>query len=377
MDERYPQQRAGSGEDVALTVALLLGVAVAGGWFLWYRYHPEIAAGVIAAQHWQMAFIAHLTDRYASLDREALALDPSSVSARTLYHLSHLVGLYFRIPAATLIAGLALLCLVRNVPSRFTTAHSLDSLMRVQSQVFPTIAAFVGRDLRPTAIATEGARPLDAALHVGEWIDRYARQEDGSFDEDSARHELIQQLGPLWCGVEKAPPLIRSLLAAFALHAAREREAAVKFLGDFSRAMAPEKKEGPAGPNTPLAIPPHIIAAADVILRRRDLRTHLVGASRHAFTVPAVMTVLCETRSRAGVLAPAQFNFVKLIDRRLWYALHSLGFPAEEGAEETVMPNPRVEAAGARDHWAAECMEGRPLFVPALEHAVLVIRDAA
>lgn len=377
MDGRFQQQRAGSGEDVALTFALLLGVAVAGGWFLWYRYHPEIAAGVIAAQHWQMDFIAHLTDRYASLDRQALALDPSGVSARTLYHLSHLVGVYFRIPAATLIAGLALLCLVRNAPSRFTTTHSLDSLMRVQSQVFPTIAAFVGRDLRPTAIAMGEARPLDAALHAREWIGRYKRLEDGSFDEDGARHELIQQLGPLWRGVEKAPPLVRCLLAAFALHATREREAAVKFLGDFSQAMAPEKTEGPGGPKAPLVIPPHIIAAADAILRRPELRPHLDAASRHAFTVPALMTVLCEARRRGGVLAPAQFNCVKLIDRRVWYALHSLGFPAEEGAEETVMPNPRVEAAGARDHWASECIEGRPLLIPAIEHAVLAIRDAA
>lgn len=377
MDERFPQQRAGSGEDVALTFALLLGVAVAGGWFLWYRYHPEIAAGVIAAQHWQMGFIAHLTDRYASLDRQALALDPASVSARTLYQLSHLVGLYFRIPAAVLIAGLALLCLVRNAPARFTTTHSLETLMRVQSHVFPTIAAFVGRDLRPTLMAPGGPRPLDAALHVGEWIDRYARHEDGSFDEDAARHELVEQLGPLWRGVEKAPPLIRCLLAAFALHAARQREAATKFLGDFSRALGPEKKEAPGGPDAPLPVPPQLVAAADAILRRPALRRHFGVADAHAFAVPALMTVLCEARARGGVLAPAQFNFVKLIDRRLWYALHSLGFPAEVGAEETAMPNPRVEAAGARDHWASERMEGRPLFIPAIEHAVLVIRDAA
>jgi intracellular multiplication protein IcmP len=377
MDERFPQQRAGSGEDVALTFALLLGVAVAGGMFLWYRYHPEIAAGVIAAQHGQMAFIAQFTDRYASLDRQALALDPSSVSARTLYQLSHLVGLYVRIPAAALIAALALLCLIRNAPSRFSTVHSLDSLMRVQSDVFPTIAAFVGRDLRPTLIAEGVPRPLDAALHAREWVDRYARREDGNFDEDGARHELIQQLGPMWRGADKAPALVRCLLAAFALHAAREREASARLLGDLSQALAPTKQEGPGGPDALLPVPPHIVTAADAVLRRPEFRRYLAVADGHAYTAPALMTVLCKARSRGGILAPAQFNFVKLVDRRLWYALHSLGFPAEEGAEESAMPNPRVEAAGVRDHWASECMEGRPLFVPAVEHAVLVIRDAA
>ena len=67
----------------------------------------------------------------------------------------------------------------------------------------------------------------------------------------------------------------------------------------------------------------------------------------------------------------------KLIDRRLWFALHSLGFPAEERTAEPVMPTPRIEAVGARDHWAAERMEGDPLFVPSLDRAMRVIRDAA
>ena len=38
------------------------------------------------------------------------------------------------------------------------------------------------------------------------------------------------------------------------------------------------------------------------------------------------MSVLNAARSRSGVLAPAQFAFLKLVDRRLWYALHALGF---------------------------------------------------
>jgi intracellular multiplication protein IcmP len=96
-------------------------------------------------------------------------------------------------------------------------------------------------------------------------------------------------------------------------------------------------------------------------------------ASRHGFTTPALMSVLCEARRKAGVLPPAQFKSVKFVDRRLWYALHSLGFPSDTAAP---MPNPRVEAIGARDHWAAECQAGRPLLVPTIDHAVLAIRAA-
>jgi intracellular multiplication protein IcmP len=377
MSERVSSpQRVGSGEDTMVAVLLLVGITIGGGWFLWYKYHPQIATWVIAAQHWQMLAIAHVTNRYEALDRRASALNPATVTAKTLYRLCHLVGLFYRVPAGVLTGALAVLCLVGNAPSRFTKVLNLDSLMKVQAKVFRTTAAFVGRDLRPVAMAKGDPRPLDAALHSKEWVIRYARKSDGSYDEDAALRELTRQLGPVWRGVPHAPEVVRCLLAAFALHAARDRDAALAFLGDFSEAMVPRQTEGPAGPDASVLAPPHVVAAADFILRRRDLRPYLALADRHGFTAPAVMTVLHEARRRAGVLAPAQFNFVKLIDRRLWFALHSLGFPAEERTQEPVMPTPRIEAVGARDHWAAERVEGRPLFVPSLDRAVRVIRDA-
>ena len=88
------------------------------------------------------------------------------------------------------------------------------------------------------------------------------------------------------------------------------------------------------------------------------------------------MALLNEARLKAGVLAPAQFVWLKLVDRRLWYALHSLGFETE-GFGRYLHPNPRVEAAGARDHWAAERLSGRPLLRPEIERALNAARKFA
>ena len=100
MNEQLPpQQRVASGGDTMVAFGLLVGIAIGGGWFLLFKSHPQIATWVIAAQHWQMRTIAHVTDRYAVLDRQALALDPSTVTAKTLYRLCHLVGLFYRVPA--------------------------------------------------------------------------------------------------------------------------------------------------------------------------------------------------------------------------------------------------------------------------------------
>ncbi len=70
-----------------------------------------------------------------------------------------------------------------------------------------------------------------------------------------------------------------------------------------------------------------------------------------------------------------QFACLKLIDRGLWYALHSLGFEGD-GPGQTTHPNPRVEAAGARDHWAAERVAGSPLLIPSVNRAVDAVRAA-
>ncbi len=88
------------------------------------------------------------------------------------------------------------------------------------------------------------------------------------------------------------------------------------------------------------------------------------------------MSLLNEARIQAGVLAPGQFAWLKLVDRPLWYALHSLGFESE-GFDRYQHPNPRVEAAGARDHWAVERLLGERVIEPSVDRAVETLRRIA
>ena len=88
------------------------------------------------------------------------------------------------------------------------------------------------------------------------------------------------------------------------------------------------------------------------------------------------MQLLNQARLRGGVLAPGQFAWLKLVDRPLWYALHSLGFETE-GFGRYCHPNPRVEAVGARDHWAVERLAGEALIEPSLDRAIEALRKVA
>ena len=102
----------------------------------------------------------------------------------------------------------------------------------------------------------------------------------------------------------------------------------------------------------------------------------LAIVNRHAYAHTALMELLNTARLRAGVLAPGQFAWLKLVDRPLWYTLHSLGFETE-GIGRYLHPNPRVEAIGTRDHWAVERLAGEPVIEPSMDRAVDALRKVA
>ena len=353
-------------------IAVLLG---AFAWFAWFLFHRQIAAGVMQLQHWQMGWIAHVTDRYAALDAQVLATDPAGVKLGQLWRLLHNVGSFFRWPAAALVAILALACALYNAPGQFTRNLDLQALMREQARTFRASSAYVERGLALVAPADGEPHPADPALRPEEWVSRFAMR-DGQYDEQRAAEELTRQFGAEWRGVAGAAPHVRCMFAAFALHAGRKRDEAMALLGDLATSLPDGYGDGPAGPAAPLAFSEAVVVRADAVLTDATLVVPcLEAAGRHAYTAPALMSVLTLARAQAGVLAPAGFNFLKLVDRRLWYALHSLGFPGGQNPAE--QPNPRIEALGARDHWAAERDAGQPLSIPSLPRALDVVRKRA
>jgi intracellular multiplication protein IcmP len=272
---------------------------------------------------------------------------------------------------------LAAICAVRAAPARYKRAFDLDGLIREQAASFRTSAAFVRRHLRLVAPALGEPRPADYALTPEEWITCFATGRDGGFEKGGARRALVRQLGPRWCGIERASPQVRCLFAAFALHRSERRAEALWLLGDLSTGLYNRDRDEPEGPDAPLALPASIVAEADAVLRDWELvRPALASANRHAYTHTALMALLNAARLRAGVLAPVQFAWLKLVDRPLWYALGSLGFETE-GVGRYLHPNPRVEAVGARDHWAVERLVGEPVIEPSLDRAIEALRKAS
>lgn len=368
--------RRSSGEDSLLLLGLFAFLLAIAAYFIWATFHAHISMAGIAFADWQMQVAGWFTNQYSALDAQVLATDPASVKPLQLWRLLHNVGLFYRVPVVCLMGILAVWCFFGNSPAKFTRNLDLQRLMKTQALSFPAGAAFVQRDLKLVAPAVGIPRTADPALHLPEWVDRFARSPTGLYREDLARIRLADQLGDPWGGADNAAPHVRAMFVVFALHAARRRDEAVMFLGKLSGSLPSGADEGPSGPSAPLVFPAEIIAAMDAVITDATLlRPCADVAARHAYTSTAMMAVLTHARSQAGVLAPGQFAFLKLVDRQLWYALHSLGFPGGNNRNE--QPNPRAEALGARDHWAAECDIGAPIKTPSLERAISAIGSRA
>ncbi|HKM61429.1 MAG TPA: hypothetical protein VJY39_02960 [Acidisphaera sp.] len=371
-----PRAAWASADDMAVfnLVVILIGVCV-GSYLLWTNYHTEISATVLTIQQWQIDLAKRFAGALDVPDTQAALAHPADLTLSDLYAITREVGTVLRVPAAMFILLLAIVCVFRAAPARFRRKFDLDRLTREQAVTFPTSTAFARRRLRLVEPNKASPRPCDYALSAAEWIDAVARK-DGRFDEEAARRALVEQLGPRWTQPEEANDAARFIFAVFALHLAVERDAALALLGAASAALD-GPGDGDEGPPAPLALPAHVLTAADNVLGNPTIsKPAREIAARHAHTNPALMMLLTGARASAGVLAPAQFAWLKLVDRGLWYALHSLGFETEDGGRY-LHPTPRIEAIGARDHWAVERAVASPMAEPAVDRALEAIRRIA
>jgi len=336
---------------------LLLATVVLAAW-LWFNLHGKIAYALLAWKHAELQALHSITSTYDGVDQRVVSIPPDQVTLAQLGRLFNIVGGSFSVPACVLLLGLAAAAYFFAPSRRFRTPLDADGVFHAQGDPFRCAGAYVGRE-QPLVEPNPGTpRANDFALHSPEWIARYAWDAKTGFQPALCRLALARQLGPVWTGPAAAQPHARVLLAAFALHSVRERAEATRLLGDFAAHVA-----GWASQDA-VAMSAELVARADVILADRGVTAGCVEvAARHAFQTTALMAALEHARDKAGVLAPAQFNGLKLVDRGLWYALHSLG-----------MPNPYVEALGARDHLAAERMAGRLLPSPSIDRAMLTVR---
>ena len=208
-------------------ILIVVGLCIL-GWASWQVWHAEISRVALLVAHYEMQAIGVVTDRFSpptSRFNTRIRTGFSSVSSCGSIATSARSSF---IPPWRWFWRWRAFAFLRAGNARFTRTFDLEKLMAEQAIHSRSTAAFVGRRLKLSKLRAGEPRPADAALHVDEWVARYATSEKSGFDEAAARREFMRQLGGRWTGPGAASPAVRSMLAVFALQGVQRRDEAAR-----------------------------------------------------------------------------------------------------------------------------------------------------
>jgi intracellular multiplication protein IcmP len=292
---------------------------------------------------------------------DAIPLIPEKeLNDETMAVIATLAMAPIKFPIALILGIIGLWCLQYGPGTNNRRKMNLDSLINAQAKNFPVIAPFVKFNPSKQPPRAPGAPvpaelPLFAeALGPEEWLAYHSIPiPDGNVDRQASYLAFAQQLGPRWAGWEKLPPHKQILLACFCLKASRKRKEADSMIGRIAECWSFEK-------GLSLNKDRKLLSDARAVLKNKELSSLVLRrANQHAFHSTAMLRALATAREEGGVLAPAQFVWLRAFDRTLWYPLNNLGRQAFH-----------MEAFGAMAHYKIEKMTQRPIPRPKVEAAI-------
>lgn len=227
-----------------------------------------------------------------------------------------------------------------------------QSLAHYQSERWKvaTYSAFFDPDERDRHI-TPAATPMEFLRN------NEVEFENGSFSEETREERLPEifaaQLGKPWTGLARADLYVQCVAILCGLHYLR-RKVSLSEREALSIAWA----QGKDGTQAMKDLVARHIGDKDVIKVVDTI------CAKHAYANTGLYALLDRARARAGVLASADFGYLKQLDRSLWYSLSNCG-----------RRRFFIEAAGVVSHYFAEKVTGNPLVEANVENAINGLED--
>lgn len=258
-------------------------------------------------------------------------------------------------------AGLGILGVIvmfKGPGTYYRRRMGLEMLMQEQAKSFPTIAPFLKFDPRKLPFRAPG-QPVPAQLPIfsealtpEEWLSYHEISfEGGRLDTGRAYQALALQLGKRWQGPLKLPLHMQGLYAVFALKHIRKRKQSEDMLNALALAWSAEKGFNP---------PSKLVAEIRKVIKDPKMGGALQKfADQHAYETTALLRCLQRAREEGGVLAPAQFVWLRGHDRTLWYPLNNLGRKSYH-----------AEASGALVHYTNELIAGQRIPTPRFDEVI-------
>lgn len=275
-------------------------------------------------------------------------VNPSKVGWSKFAAINAEMGDWTRYPVLVVFLVLAASSYLRGA-SQFRHSYSMKTLRVVGQEVWPQITPIISLDLVKENIDKGPWAMAKLPLHFCREHDllsvkSVAGKKVWVLKQKPTFRLFALQIGPLWKGIDLLPIHIKALSLIFLARATGHRPVANAVLSQIA-ASAGSGKLDFTGVSEKLA----------------EYKNHKIVKwleKRHAFTMTLMASMLEISRSD-GVLATAEFLWLKPVDRRLWFTLNSVG-------RRTAV----VEVAGIFAHWKAEKKVGRGLKTPMIKAAV-------
>ena len=360
-----PPSGQGQGQsDNGMDLLWIISAVVIATILIWYFFHTAIVAMVLQIKFWEVGLIGLFTAKVLPLKSAILYASPQSVTLDQLIAVATEVGRYLRYPFGIIVTLLAIRVYRSSAGTRFCATFNMKSLLKQELNNWPYANVVWGLDLVKQDIKKG---PWAMALTAMQFSKKYKlldveRKQIGAtglsremgyeakINKYRAHKVFVRQLGELWHSVEELKPHRRALFVIFSAKALGDRELADKFL----RQIAISSQD-----------PELNFSGVDALLKKYAEEKIIQSIiKRHAFEY-GVLAAMLELARSDGVLASAEFLWLKPRDRVLWYVLNSVG-------RQTVFP----EVAGIFAHFYAEKVIGYRLMSPMVEEAVISLEDA-
>lgn len=268
-----------------------------------------------------------------------------------------------RWPIIGILALLALIVMFKGPGTHYHRRMGLEGLMREQAKSFPVIAPFLKFNplklkFRVLGQAVPSKLPIfSEALSPEEWVAHNRISFEGrKLDVAQAYQAFAKQLGPRWRGPKHLPLHLQGLYAAFALKHVRKRGECEKLLNELALSWTPDHGFKP---------PAKVRRKIKKIINDPKIGGALEPFTKqHAFQTTAMLKALQRARQEGGVLAPAEFLWLRGHDRMSWYPLNNLGRKSYH-----------AEASGAMVHFTNELIAGQKIPTPRFEDVIQVLED--
>ncbi len=314
----------------------------------------ELNALIFLSHIWNnIAYLLHLPavpmDTLLALKSKIIHDNPQTLHFRQFEAINLTIGHGLRWPVIATLFILAIIAYFRHATMVFRQRYNVNSLKEAESDNWPQIQPvlslnLVKQDLEqgPWAMAKT---PLDYCKEQGiVALGEKNKKTIWMINKGAAMRLFTMQLGPLWKDLFNLPIHIKALIVIFIARAQRDRAVAKRFLSQIARSAASGQLD--------------FSGVSEQLVNYRDSKILKWLDLRHAY-VRTMMATLLEIARADGILATAEFLWLKPVDRKLWYILNCVG-------RQTAF----IEVSGIFAHWKAEQSLGRAMTTPMVTEAV-------